>query len=378
MNASSPPDQLRGSGASTSPSAPAHLYMEDISTIIQSPGTIFDSGFQSPGPSQMYDWFPLQDRHIISAANDRINQDLERTPSGGSIVEPDSVIGESGRLYHGYKEGKYFMPNDAAEQDRLDLQHEIYRLVLGGWLNLAPLHTAPKYVLDIGTGTAEQNPSSYVIGTDLSAIQPIPRVVNCHFVKADMEDDDWIFPDPAPDHSNCSVQTGLHEHMIAFDYIHLRLMLTCFNNPKSVISNILKSLRPGGWVEFQEARFGMHQANPEYPASIGRDVDAARFYPDWLKEAGFVDVVGRHFIWPIGPWHADPRLKLIGEYARINCLEGVRPIGYKMLRLAGYSAQEVEDLVQQTKLEQLDKENHTYILAQVETALRPLLTCAYI
>lgn len=40
-----------------------------------------------------------------------------------------------------------------AEQDRLDLQHEIFRMLFDGWLALAPLTTSPKCVLDIATGT---------------------------------------------------------------------------------------------------------------------------------------------------------------------------------------------------------------------------------
>jgi hypothetical protein len=46
-------------------------------------------------------------------ANQLINQALGRKSAGSSVVEPDSVLGESGRLYHGYKEGRYFLPNDA-------------------------------------------------------------------------------------------------------------------------------------------------------------------------------------------------------------------------------------------------------------------------
>lgn len=49
----------------------------------------------------------------------RIPEDLPlfdeftRTSSGASVVEPDSVAWENGRTYHGYKEGKYHLPNDA-------------------------------------------------------------------------------------------------------------------------------------------------------------------------------------------------------------------------------------------------------------------------
>lgn len=32
--------------------------------------------------------------------------EVYREPTNSSVYEPDSVVGESGRLYHGYKEGK--------------------------------------------------------------------------------------------------------------------------------------------------------------------------------------------------------------------------------------------------------------------------------
>lgn len=54
-----------------------------------------------------------RDPCFAEIANDMINKSLGRTPGGTSVVEPNSVLDESGRLYHGYKEGKYLLPNDA-------------------------------------------------------------------------------------------------------------------------------------------------------------------------------------------------------------------------------------------------------------------------
>jgi hypothetical protein len=59
---------------------------------------------------------------------------------------------ENGRRYHAYREGNYLLPNDAEEQDRLDLSHHIFRLQLGGALHFAPIDRNLKRVLDIGTG----------------------------------------------------------------------------------------------------------------------------------------------------------------------------------------------------------------------------------
>lgn len=47
----------------------------------------------------------------------------------------------------------YKFPNDEPEQDRLDMFHHIFKIVLGGRLFLTPLREGPLRVLDIGTGT---------------------------------------------------------------------------------------------------------------------------------------------------------------------------------------------------------------------------------
>lgn len=74
-----------------------------------------------------------------------------RAPSGNSIFEDDSIY-EHGRTYQGYRQGKYFLPNDGEEQDRLDLQHAALFCLLENKLYMAPVQH-PENVLDIGTGT---------------------------------------------------------------------------------------------------------------------------------------------------------------------------------------------------------------------------------
>jgi len=61
---------------------------------------------------------------------------------------------ENGRRYHAYREGAYHLPNDDMEQDRLDMQHQIYRIALDGKLFLAPVKKEDlQNILDVGCGT---------------------------------------------------------------------------------------------------------------------------------------------------------------------------------------------------------------------------------
>lgn len=77
-----------------------------------------------------------------------------RIPSGSTIPDPTSVE-EGGRTWQAYKEGAYFLPNDAEEQDRLDMQHSMFKLMLDDRLYAAPLSSdlVDAKVLDVGTGT---------------------------------------------------------------------------------------------------------------------------------------------------------------------------------------------------------------------------------
>ena len=103
---------------------------------------------------------------------------------------------ENGRRYHSFRAGKYVLPNDETEQERLDLSHHTFRLSLKGGLCLTKLDN-PKRILDVGTGTGiwaidigDLYPEAEVIGTDLSPIQPqwVPNNV-----KFEIDDctDDW-------------------------------------------------------------------------------------------------------------------------------------------------------------------------------------------
>jgi hypothetical protein len=98
-------------------------------------------------------------------------QQIEADDHGDNASEADSALGddvasssasltssvlnytyENGRRYHAFREGNYVLPNDEAEQDRLDVTHHLLRMLLGGELFKAPV-SDPKHILDIGTGT---------------------------------------------------------------------------------------------------------------------------------------------------------------------------------------------------------------------------------
>ena len=60
---------------------------------------------------------------------------------------------EHGRRYHAYQEGRYVLPNDEDEQNRMDLQYHAMRLAFGNKPFFAPVDKDLKRTLDVGTGT---------------------------------------------------------------------------------------------------------------------------------------------------------------------------------------------------------------------------------
>jgi SAM-dependent methyltransferase len=209
---------------------------------------------------------------------------------------------ENGRRYHAYKEGEYVMPNDEYEQDRLNLQHQIYRLCLDGWLYRSPIKN-PKKVLDIGTGTgiwaidfADEYPGAAVIGTDLSPIQPSYVPPNLSFYVDDFEQP-WEFGDRA-----------------SFDFIHWRSLCGSTSEWSKLYGQAMANLKPGGWLEVQEyhtwvygddetyerAPYTQHWLKLMNDASVefGKKYDVADMHRGWMEEAGFVDV--REEVYKVG------------------------------------------------------------------------------
>ncbi|KAI8961508.1 S-adenosyl-L-methionine-dependent methyltransferase [Daldinia sp. FL1419] len=288
-------------------------------------------------------------------------------------------VHENGRTYHRYKEGRYFLPNDAAEQERLDLQHQLFILTVGNRLNIAPIPDNPPRVLDIATGWvifypscnfsnalsgtgiwaiefATQHPESDVIGTDLSPIQPQFLPENCKFEIDDAEDE-WTFSEP-------------------FDFIHGRALMSCFNDPASVVKQGFKHLAPGGTMEFQDGLFPMNyvgdpptesalyrwnQLMLEGVTRLGRSWSNAQNYYRYFEEAGFENIVEKRFYWPTSPWAKGRYYKTVAAYFQEDLLSGLEGISLRVLGVLGMSLEEVRQFSEEVKKDLMDTNIHAYI-----------------
>jgi hypothetical protein len=88
---------------------------------------------------------------LHSAHLDFADSDVESDTTSITSSVKENVI-ENRRTYHGYNYGKYPLPNDDNEKERLDFQHHLFKRTFNGLLPFdfdEQLHR----VLDLGTGT---------------------------------------------------------------------------------------------------------------------------------------------------------------------------------------------------------------------------------
>lgn len=313
---------------------------------------------------------------------------------------------ENGRRYHAYRAGEYMLPNDEEEQDRMDLVHHIYGLLLGGGLYRAPITTDIRRVLDLGTGTgiwamdfADAHPSAQVLGNDLSPIQPAWTPPNCHFEVDDYESP-WSY---SPNKK--------------FDLIHGRELEGMVSSPQVLFSKAYEHLNPGGWLEMQsieldfycdddedldtfqndtsnrsggkakadscadvgtgagrhkdkkkgpnvrKAKHCLHWRDKHYEAAnkFGKSMDTVEKWDDDMRKAGLVNVKKDTYKLPFAPWPKEPKLREVGRYHQLHMYHGINSYTVApFTRMLGWTAADCEDLMGKVRGEIRDASMHLY------------------
>ena len=146
---------------------------------------------------------------------------------------------ENGRTYASYGKNIQGMPIDEQEQDRNDLQHAKFMLLLGARLHLAPISDEPQKILDLGTGSgiwsidmADRFPSATVTGVDIAPTMPNWVPPNVHFEIEDVEEP-WLF------------------RKESFDFIFGRELLMAIHDWPRLIQQAYDHLKPGGYLELE-------------------------------------------------------------------------------------------------------------------------------
>lgn len=197
---------------------------------------------------------------------------------------------------------RYLFSRHPTEIDRLDVQHYALRRALGADF-LAPIGDVDR-VLDVGAGNGqwgydicEEFPGAIVVGVDLVSGKP-GQPAGYRFVRANL-----LHGLPFVDDS--------------FDFVHQRLLASS-SIPVTVWPSLVRDLvrvtRPGGWVELVEVGPWLEPAGPattrlfdlsyRLGRLLGLDMlgQVFRTMDDHLRSAGLVDVERREVSVPVGEW----------------------------------------------------------------------------
>jgi SAM-dependent methyltransferase len=226
---------------------------------------------------------------------------------------------------------------------------------------------------------ADEHPSASVLGVDLSPIQPGAVPPNCSF-RVDDAENTWI-----PEEK--------------FDFIHSRAMLAGFRNWPRYFQQAFDHLKPGGYIELQDFYFParVQSRNGQQPPPeggttssssssklvqwclhcmeagkrTGLNLSAPNSFPDWLREAGFVDIHVKWYNWPLGPWAKGEKNKNVGRWALANFLDGLPAANALFTRVLGWTYEEVQVFVAECKEELRQQKVHVYLPVCFAYARKP-------
>lgn len=287
-----------------------------------------------------------------------------------------------GRRYHKFREGKYLLPNDETESNRLDFQHAILKALHGDKFFFSPVKD-PRKILDIGTGTgiwavdladSDVVPNARITGTDLSPIQPSDVPENVSFEIADCTEPDWYRPKDS------------------VDLIFARMMLSSIASYPSFMSTAKLYLRPGtGWLECQDidprprSDDGTIPAN--WPLTQWEDnmdkglkkihesltMHAAPNLKRWMEDAGYVEVHEIIHKIPVGSWPKNGQLKRIGRAWAELLYDGLPAFSYKILgpEGLGMTRTEIEVFLADVRKSVNDRNVHYYFNFHTVCGRRP-------
>lgn len=95
--------------------------------------------------------------------------------------------------------------------------------------------------------------------------------------------------------------------------------------------------------------------------NLGIDLSATDNFPQWLAEAGFVDINVERYAWPLNRWPKDEKEKEKGMWTLQNVREGIQ--GFSMglfTRGLGWKPEQVEVFLADVRKDMADRSRHVY------------------
>ncbi|KAK1447814.1 methyltransferase [Colletotrichum melonis] len=281
----------------------------------------------------------IEDAEVQSLGGSDVDSALgesEAWPSSTASLRSSIVRAreENGRIYHGYKDGKYVLPTDQEELDR----------------------------------QGEAHPEAEVVGVDLSPVQPGFTPPNVHYEIDDLEEE-WSFSRK-------------------FDYVHCMMMTGAFRDWQNFHQQAFDNLNPGGWFEIQDIDFPMRCDDGTIPSDcdLGRWnelmmeagqrsgflLDTCGRAAEMMASVGFVDIVRIQFKWPINQWPRDVKHKTLGVWTEANFSVGLESMTLALFtRFMGWRKEEVWDFSANVIAEWRDVRRHGYFDVYVTYGRKP-------
>ncbi|KAI0110942.1 hypothetical protein GGR51DRAFT_510583 [Nemania sp. FL0031] len=237
---------------------------------------------------------PAEPAFIISTMPSRALKIFSRAFSFFSTIRAPSRSRPSSKMTLTLYKHSYPLAN-SNEATRLQNQHEVIKDAMGG-LILAPLDvkTSPLRILDSGTAD----------GTWLRDFAGSVATVQHKLYGTDLNPTEFPSDDPPGTvYQEQDVRKPWPKDWEGqFDLVHQRLVLVAAGpKQKEALLSLAGLVKPGGWIQVIEATNKLQKGcGPNMIAfvdlmnaifaSMGGDLDLAEHMPEWLKEAGFVDI----------------------------------------------------------------------------------------
>jgi SAM-dependent methyltransferase len=271
-------------------------------------------------------------------------------------------------------------PCDDQEMDRLDIFHKlITEARVSDGLIYAP-HPQNGRVLDLGCGTgiwaidvANKYPDAFVLGVDLSPIQPPNYPRNCDFYAP------WDYDSPWP---------SLGED--SWDVIHLQMGCGSVTSWPSLYRRVFAHLRPGAWFEQVEIDFEprcddrsvaldntalrrwytlLKQATEQAMRPIAHN---SRDTLRQLQDAGFVEIDHQVVGLPLNMWHQDEHERKVGKWYNLAISESIETLTLAPLnRVFGWSVSEIRNIAAEVKSEAYNAKIPAYNILHIYQARKP-------
>ncbi|KAJ5361777.1 hypothetical protein N7541_002621 [Penicillium brevicompactum] len=336
---------------------------------------------RSRQPSNAMDLCTLIDRDPVDT-DPRRNA---RFMSNGSVATQASMVSNASHLSRSSPiisndkkiPEKYPLTKKTAE-NTMDTERASTRSPRAGdGLLYAPMPKNAR-ILDLGCGTgiwgiemAKKFPDAFVVGCDLAPIQPSNSPKNCDFYAPFDFESPWTLGDDS------------------WDIVHMQMAAGSVASWPSLYRRIHQHLRPGGWVEQLEIDFEPRcQGSSPGPAltswySTLRHATESSQRPiahspsetiRALRDAGFTEIDHQTVGLPLNPWHTDEHEQKVARWYNLAISESVFPLSLAPFsRVLGWTKAQIEQISADVKHEAFDKQKHTWNMAHIYQARKPLV-----